>query len=258
MPLVSPKHLFTLLLLSAALQANAAEASDSLPAKEIQAKAEDDVVVFGDYYRSTEPASGTVLLFHQAGGDARGEYAAIAQRLTRYGYDVYAWDARSGGDHFGSENRTVTALGESIEGYCGAYPDLEEALQYAIAQNAKKPVIAIGSSYSAALVIRLAAEHSDHLAGVVAFSPASGLMEDCDVTDWLARSPGVNKLVFRPANEMEFPPVAEQVEFLQSHDVEVFVAPDAPHGASMLNAERSEGDVTSTWNRLLEFFKSVD
>ena len=84
--------------------------------------------VHGDHYRSGKVASPTVLLFHQAGGDARGEYSDTARRLVREGYEVFAWDARSGGDRFGGANRTVAAIGSSADGYCNASPDIEAAL----------------------------------------------------------------------------------------------------------------------------------
>ncbi len=48
--------------------------------------------------------------------------------------------------------------------------------------------------------------------------------------------------------------VAEQTEVVRELGVELFTAPDAAHGASMLDPERSQGDVEPTWQRLLAFF----
>ncbi len=224
--------------------------------QQVHTTAADGVQLFGDHYRSHQTAAPSILLFHQAGSDARGEYTEIARRLVREGFEVFAWDARSGGDRLGSENRTVTAIGESTDDYCAAYPDLEAALQYVFLQGSGGPILAIGSSYSAALVIRLAAEHANRLSGVAAFSPASSRMGDCEVVDWLAASSATPKLVYRPESEMEFPPVAEQAQLLSSKGIEVFVAPDSSHGASMLNPERNKGDVEPSWSRLLEFLKN--
>ncbi len=222
--------------------------------QQVQTTAADGTQVFGDHYRSTQTAAPTVVLFHQAGSDARGEHSNTARRLVQEGYEVFAWDARSGGDRLGNTNRTVAALGESTDDYCAAYPDLEAALKYAFLQGSGGPIFAVGSSYSAALVIRLAAQHGNRLAGVAAFSPASSRMGDCEVVDWLPTAEATPKLVFRPASEMEFPPVAEQAEMLNSQGIEVFVAPDSVHGASMLNPDRNQGNVDATWTRLLAFF----
>ncbi len=211
------------------------------------------VTLFGDHYRPAAPASPTVLLFHQAAGDARGEHGAVARRLWREGYEVLAWDIRGGGDRFGRENRTVAAwAGTTPEGDYGfAYPDVEAALAYAVDQGSGGPIYAVGSSYSAALVIRLAAEH--RLAGVAAFSPAPGLMGESEVKDWLPRASDVPVLILRPERELANEWVAEQTEVVRELGVELFTAPDAAHGASMLSPDRSQGDVEPTWQRLLAF-----
>lgn len=225
-----------------------------IPPTEITATSGDGVWIFGDLYRPSGPNAKTVLLFHQAGGDARGELGDIARRLQREGFEVFAWDVRGGGDRFGSSNRTVAALqGAPPEGYCVAYPDLEAALSYAEAEGSGGSMYALGSSYSAALVIRLGAEHGNALAGVASFSPASGRMEECEVGAWLPRLGEVPLMVFRPRSEMEVESVAAQTQRFGQQGVEVFIAEEASHGASMLHPERSK-EVEATWERLLRFF----
>ncbi len=219
----------------------------------VEAVSADGARLFGDLYRPAGPGAKTVVLFHQAGGDARGEYAEIARRLQEEGFEVFAWDVRGGGDRFGEKNRTIEALeGKAPEGYCPAYPDLEAALARAFEAGTGGPIYALGSSYSAALVVRLAAEHGQLLAGVAAFSPASGRMEECAVDEWLSQVE-VPALAFRPAREMEVESAAAQKVLFSEHGTEVFIAEDAAHGASMLHPERSEGDVEPTWERLLAF-----
>lgn len=223
-------------------------------ATEVAATTSDGVRIFGDHYRPAAPGSPTVVLFHQAEGDARGEYGGIARRLWKEGFEVFAWDARGGGDRFGSPNRTLAALGgPPPEGYCVAYRDLEAALGYVFDQGSGGPIYAVGSSYSAALVIRLAAEHGNRLAGVAPFSPAPALMDACEVKDWLPRVDGVPIVVFRPEREMKNDRVAVQTRLLRERGIEIFTAPRSAHGASMLNPERSVGDVEPTWQRLLKF-----
>ena len=226
-----------------------------LPPAEVtpaRTRSSDGTVLYGDHYRAAAPAATTVVLFHQAGGDARGEYGEIARRLQAEGHEVFAWDARGGGDRFGSPNRTVAALAEPFEGgYCDAYPDLEAGLRYAFLQGSGGPLFVVGSSYSAALAVRLAAEHGNLLSGAVAFSPAPGSMGSCAVTTWLPKVDGTPLLVLRPRSETENEAVAAQTALLEAGGVEVFVGPGA-HGASMLHAGRS-GDVGATWERLKAF-----
>jgi dienelactone hydrolase len=229
---------------------------DTSPASAVSTVSADGVELYGDHYRSGDRSSPTVVLFHQAGGDARGEYGGIARRLVQEGFEVFAWDARSGGNRFGQTNRTVTARGSSEDSYCAAYPDLEAALAYVILNGSGGPVITVGSSYSAALVIRLAAEHADSIAATAAFSPASGRMEDCAVNAWLEEAVAKPLLVFRPEAEMENASVALQAESFKAHGVELVIAPDASHGASMLNPDRNQGDVGKTWDQLLKFINT--
>ena len=92
---------------------------------EVSFMSADGIRVFADVYASADgPDAPTILLFHQAGGDARGEYTHIAVRLLREGYNVMAIDQRTGGDRFGGVNRTMAALGDVEFDYCDAYPDL--------------------------------------------------------------------------------------------------------------------------------------
>lgn len=224
------------------------------PPTQVHTVSADGVTIYGDYYRPAWPGSPTVVLFHQAGGDARGEYSDIARKLVAEGYEVFAWDARTGGERFGQSNRTVAALAAAEPpSYCDAYPDLEAGLQYASDYGSGHSMFAVGSSYSAALVVRLAAEHGRDLAGVAAFSPASGRMDDCAVETWLPKVGDTPVLTFRPESETSNESVQAQTEQLEAQGVEVFVAPDGVHGASMLNADKVDGDVEATWTRFLAF-----
>ena len=46
------------------------------------------------------------MLFHQGGGDVRGEYETIIPKLLKLGYNIIATDTRQGGTRFGT-NRTM-------------------------------------------------------------------------------------------------------------------------------------------------------
>ena len=100
-------------------------------------------------------------------------------------------------------NRTVAARPEGAAAeFCDVQQDLEAALEFVLRHGLARRVIVWGSSYSAALVFRLAAEHPDRVVGLLPFSPASGgPMAACRAREWLDRLT-VPAAVFRPAAEM--------------------------------------------------------
>ncbi|NNE18210.1 MAG: alpha/beta fold hydrolase [Myxococcales bacterium] len=125
-----------------------------------------------DVYTSKNESATLVLLFHQAGW-SRGEYREIAPKLVEAGYRVMAVDQRSGGVVNGVKNEThrrATKMGLPRR-YLDAYADLEAALRYARKELGVTRIIAWGSSYSASLVFRLAAEHPEVVTAVMAFAP---------------------------------------------------------------------------------------
>jgi len=227
-------------------------------ATEVAFNAADGVRVYADYYESHAGRSAPlIMLFHQAGGDARGEYGPIVPRLLEAGYQVLAVDQRAGGDRFGGVNRTVQGRGGAEAGYCEAYPDLVAALDWAIARGLDGPRFAWGSSYSAGLVLKLAAEHGGQLSGVLAFSPASGEpMKDCDPMA-VAGEIHVPVLVLRPPDEAKIDRVRAQLDAFEKLGFRIFVAEHGVHGSSMLVPSRVAGDVEPTWETVLAFLREV-
>lgn len=108
----------------------------------------------------------TVVLFHQAGSSVY-EYGPIFHRLNMAGFSTVAVDQRSGGALYGP-NRTVNKYGKSSDNYIDALLDLEAALDWARLQG--QPVILLGSSYSASLILRVASNNPSRVAAVVALS----------------------------------------------------------------------------------------
>jgi len=135
--------------------------------------ASDRVQVFADYYSAGSKAKPLILLFHQAGSN-RGEYATIGPTLATLGFNALAIDQRSGGNAWGQTNETVKHLGKSTD-YGEALLDLKAALQWAKSSGHTGPILVWGSSYSAALVFLLAAEHLNEIKAILAFSPGEYL-----------------------------------------------------------------------------------
>lgn len=226
---------------------------------EVTFQTSDGVTVYGDLYRSPNQATSAplILLFHQGGGDARGEYEPIVGRLLDAGYHALAIDQRLGGERFGQQNRTVATLQQSYESYCDAYPDLVAALQFVRSEGFSGPLVAWGSSYSAALAVKLGAAHGDLLAAVLAFSPASGdAMSGCKPEAY-ARELTVPLLALRPVGETEVDSVAAQLAAFREMGHATYVADPGVHGSSMLNAQRVGASTDATWDVVLGFIASA-
>jgi len=226
--------------------------------EEVVFLAADGAQVHGDLYWAAEGRkSPLILLFHQAGGDARGEYEAIIPRLVDNDYSVLAVDQRSGGGRFGGVNRTVAGLGGEDFTYCDAYVDLEAAVAYTTELGVTGATFAWGSSYSAGLAFQLGVEHADDLDGILAFSPASGgPMAACSPNDFIPQL-GIPALAMRPRSEMEVESVREQFETFEQHGIRTHVAEHGVHGSSMLVEERTGSAVASTWDVVLDFLAGV-
>jgi len=208
----------------------------------VMTQAEDGVVVYGETYFGDLPSDAPLIaLFHLAGGDGRGEYGPLADWLNESGFRAIAWDQRSGGTRFGVENRTAEAFGED-PGYCAAYPDLRAALSYSVNAAGGAPTAIWGSSYSAALVFRLAADEPDRVAAVVSASPASGEpMEGCDLEAVLD---GIKApvLVLRPRREYEA--TKAQAETLIEAGFDFRIVEVGVHGSSTLVDARTKKDMS--------------
>ena len=66
-----------------------------------------------------------ILAFHQA-GSSRAEYDPLPPRLNAAEFTVLAIDQRSGGNHLGVENKTVSGPGRSTS-FDAAIADLAAA-----------------------------------------------------------------------------------------------------------------------------------
>ncbi len=216
----------------------------------------DGVTVYGDAYTGWRGKAGpTVLLFHQGGGDARGEYGGIVPVLLREGFNALAVDARLGGPRFGGNNRTAAGVDSTKYGYCDAYPDVAGALAYVDTLGYGGPRFLWGSSYTAALVVQAAARMPGRMAGVLAFSPASGgPLAGCEPEPYLT---GLEVPVFilRPKEEMQHEWIARQFETFRRAGARSLVVENGVHGSSMLNPERIKGDPTYQWSQVSDFLR---
>jgi len=153
-------------------------------------KSADGLEITADLYLvSKDKQTPFIVLFHQAGW-SRGEYHEIAPRLNELGYNCLAVDARSGGEVNDTTNATAARAKKRKLGtsYVDALPDLVASLEYARKEYAKGKLIAWGSSYSSALVLKVTGDHPELVDGVLSFSPGEYFTRLGQPADWIQRS----------------------------------------------------------------------
>lgn len=229
--------------------------------KEISFYTPDSIQILGDLYEQDKLGK-TILLFHQGGSNARGEYSPIIPTLIEKGYNILAIDQRVGGQFYGSYNRTLAKIptngfGDGY-GYCDAYNNLESALDYMIDEGFTGDKIIWGSSYSASLAIHLANNRQRDIQAVLAFSPASGnSMKDCLPNEYF-ETIEIPLLILRPPHEMERETSKLQSELAKAHGHQTFVPQNGVHGSSMLVEERVGANVDETWKVVISFLENIE
>ena len=190
--------------------------------------AADKVTVYGTLSKARAENDKVLLLFHQARG-SRHEYGPLIARLNRLGYDTLAIDQRSGGDLFGGHNQTVQALGRSAD-YLDAAPDLDAALAWARERH-YGTIVAVGSSYSSALVILLAARHPPGLTAIASFSPGEYFADHDLIKDAAAK---VTVPFYITTDPAEAGNVAEVLRKAHGDNITDYRPRAGVHGASTL------------------------
>lgn len=208
--------------------------------------------IFADHV-PVEHGRATIVLFHQAGSSSY-EYAAIAPKLNALGYSTLVVDQRSGGNLYGP-NRTVNEYGKSAASYVDALPDLEAALNWARLQG--QPVILWGSSYSASLALRIAADNPTLVAAVLAFSPGE-YFDDKNYARAAAAKVTVPVFVTQGKDVKEMAQSQPIFDALASGQKKMFTPSIAGvHGASTLRTDRNPTGAAENWQAVEAFLDSL-
>jgi dienelactone hydrolase len=212
-------------------------------------RAPDGTELSADLYPAPEETGAPIiLLFHQAGSNA-AEYAAIAPHLVELGWNALAVDTRSGGRMWNRNNRTVMRLGRSTD-FLSAYPDLEAALAWAKSRGYAPPLVVWGSSYTSALVLRLAAEHDD-VGAVMSFSPGEYLGPDEPVRAAAAKVKVPIFVTTATGHEVD---VARWILDGSPSTLKVQYVPTVGvHGSSTLRKDRNPGGSDENWEAVAAF-----
>ena len=193
--------------------------------------AKDGLTVTADLFLQNKE-SPYIVLCHLA-GHSRGEYRETARRLTLMGYNCLAVDARSGNEVMGVINQTAQRARAQNKraDYLDAEPDIVAAIAYADSLSNRKGVILLGSSYSAALALKIGTVNR-RVKAVLAFSPGKYFGEKLSLKQYIR---SFNKPLFVTSSKEEATEVAVLIKDIQSPVKRHFVpAGKGAHGSIAL------------------------
>ena len=164
--------------------------TSDLIAKTIIFPSKDGLTITADtYITNPDKKTSFIVLFHQAGW-SRGEYNEIAPKLNGLGFNCMAVDLRSGNKVNGVVNQTAKLAEKEGKGttYVDALQDIDASLEYARKNYAEGKLIAWGSSYSAALVLKVAGDNPKLVEGVLSFAPGEYFAKLGKSDTWIQES----------------------------------------------------------------------
>jgi len=181
--------ILVLLVVASSLGAATGDAAASNP-QTITFASGDSLMITADLYLAHDNLKAPfIVLFHQARW-SRGEYVEIAPRLNELGFNCMAIDQRSGGainDIVNETHARAEAAGKWTE-YIDAQGDMVAALEHARREFVRGELLAWGSSYSAALAIKIAGDNPRLVDGVLSFAPGEYFAGDGRSETWIQES----------------------------------------------------------------------
>jgi dienelactone hydrolase len=224
----------------------------ALSQEKVSFTAEDGLKVTADLYLD-DYLKPFILLFHQA-ESSRGEYADIAPKLQKLGYNCLSVDLRSGEKSNYVKNETAErAQRQNVKSnFIDAQQDIEGAIDYVLKFN-NKPVILFGSSYSASLAL-LTAASNNRVSSVIAFSPGEYFRPEIIVKEEISE---LKLPLFIAASEIEYRYVKELTAGIISEHKMLF-KPNHTKGAHGAKAlwDITEGS-SEYWLMLSQFFRTI-
>jgi len=208
----------------------------------------DGIVITADSYFQSDSLP-WILLCHQA-GYSRGEYKETAVKFEKLGFNCLAIDQRSGGEVNGVKNMTAeraTQAGKPTD-YLDAEQDIRAAINY-LYNHCKKPIILVGSSYSAGLVLKIAVGNP-LVKGVLSFSPGEYYGDKLHLAQSIAK---LNVPVFITSAKSETKDARKIFDAIESQN-KLFFTPTSPgkHASSAL--WESTDDYKEYWKAVETFF----
>jgi dienelactone hydrolase len=198
----------------------------------------DGLEITADLYHTKEDAP-VFVLCHQARFN-RSAYKETAKKLMERGINCLATDQRSGGVLNEQANETTERA--KAKGLPTSYLDAEQDINAAVdfmAQKYNQQVILVGSSYSAALGLKVAKENPN-VKAILSFSPGEYFGTKLTIAEAID---GLNKPTFITSSKKEAPQ-AKKLAAKVVPDKVVHFVPQAEgiHGAKALWSEHAFSD----------------
>jgi dienelactone hydrolase len=193
-----------------------------------------------------------MILCHQA-GYSRGEYDETAKKFMKFQYNCLSIDLRSGDEINEVKNETAIHAREKNKGtsYLDAEQDIVAAIDYAYTKS-KKKVVLVGSSYSASLVLKIAAKN-DKVKAVLAFSPGEYFGKSLVLKDNIKSIPVP---VFVTSSKEEAPALTKLMADVLAPIKQQFIpASKGEHGSRALWKENQNAH--EYWLAVLMFMRQV-
>lgn len=211
----------------------------------------DGLTMYADLYE-TDPSDPYIVLLHMA-RSSRGEYREIAKRLNKLDLNCMAVDLRSGRERNFIPNETnalATKLGLGTD-FLDSEPDIMTAIDNAYMIGGK-PIILMGSSYTASMALKIAKE-SSKVKAVVAFSPGEYFGRKLNVQEAVT---GLNKPTFVGSTAKEREVTENIASGIAPGKLIMYIPPKGGlHGSESLNPECEES--TIFWIQLINFLQNV-
>jgi dienelactone hydrolase len=211
----------------------------------------DGVIISANLYLISDTLP-YMILCHQA-GFSRGEYNETATKFTKFMYNAFAIDLRSGAEVNGVKNETAARAKEKNKStsYLDSEQDIIAAIDYAYSKT-KKKVVLVGSSYSASLCLKIAAKNNK-VRAVIGFSPGEYFGKNLNVKEAIATIPVP---VFVASSKEEAPALNKLMADVKAPTKQVFCpASKGDHGSKAL--WKTNKNSHEYWLAVLMFMRQV-
>ncbi|MDA3944293.1 MAG: alpha/beta hydrolase [Bacteroidetes bacterium] len=222
--------------------------------KPIEFASKDGLTISADLYE-IDPTKPIVLLCHQARYN-KYEYADIAPRLNKMGFNALAIDQRSGGTFANEPNETYNRAIENgikeIE-YTDAIQDIESAINF-LADKYQQKIIVWGSSYSSSLALHIA-EKNEHVKAVISFSPGDYFGEKLPSLKTVF--PKIEQAFFVTSSKEEANELKELLTDVKQNSKQLQFIPDSDgfHGSKALWIDQKGED--EYWTAITSFLNTI-
>jgi len=223
--------------------------------KIIEFPSKDGLIISAVLYE-VDPNKPIILLCHQAGYN-KYEYADIAPRLNKMGFNALAIDQRSGGSFADQQNETHNRAiqnGDDEINFTDAIQDIESAVNY-LSDKYQQKVIVWGSSYSSALALHIA-EKNKNVKAIISFSPGDYFGDQLPSLKKIF--PKIQQPFLVTSSKAESKELKELLSNLEQSHLQLQYIPNSEgfHGSRALwiNQKGSE----EYWTAIIQFLKEID